>query len=158
LSFRSYSYPPWESREAIIGAMSETARALVEKAIEFFNRDLGEGRNEPGADSRALWAPEPVIVPLRAALEGTEYRGPTAFDDFIADSLDSWSRLRIEPDEYRELDDQRLLVTGDLLGWARETGLETRARLAWLYVIDDGRIAEVRTFVSEQDALGAVRS
>jgi ketosteroid isomerase-like protein len=138
--------------------MSETARALVERSVELFNRDFGHDKSELSPESRALWASEPVIVPLRAALEGTEYRGPTAFADFFADSMESWSRLRLEPAEYRELDDRRILMVGDLTGWARETGLETCARLAWLYVIDDGRIAEVRTFVSEQDALAAVRS
>jgi ketosteroid isomerase-like protein len=132
--------------------VQESAKAIAERATELFNRDLGQG-TAPGPDSRALWATEPVIVPLRAALEGTEYRGPTALDDFIADSLDSWSRLKLEPDEFRELDDQRILVIGGLTAWARETGLEMQARLAWLFVIRDERIAEVRTYPSEQEAL-----
>jgi ketosteroid isomerase-like protein len=126
--------------------------------VELFNRDFDEGKSEPSPDSRALWTDEPVIVPMRAALEKTEYRGSTAFDDFIADSLDSWSRLRLEPDEFRELDDQRILMTGDLTAWARETGLEMQARLAWLFVIRDGRVAEARTFASEVEALAAVHS
>jgi hypothetical protein len=128
---------------------------VVERALELFNRDAGQGK-PPGPESRALWVAEPLIVPLRAALEGTEYRGSTALDDFTADSLESWTRLLLEADEFREIDDERILMTGAIVGWARETGLEMRARVAILLVVREGLIAELRTYASEQEAMAAV--
>jgi hypothetical protein len=128
---------------------------VVERAVELFNRDAGQGKR-PGPDTRALWVPEPLIVPLRAALEGTEYRGSTALDDFIDDSLDSWTRLLLEADELRELDSERILMVGALVGWARQTGLEMRAPVAILFVVREGLIAEARTYASEQEAMAAV--
>jgi len=40
-----------------------------------------------------------VIVPLRAALESTEYSGATALEDFAADTVESWSRLQFEEEK-----------------------------------------------------------
>ena len=133
--------------------MAESAKAVVERAVQLFNRDLGRGTADPGPDTRALWAPEPEIVPLRAELEGIAYTGPTAFDDFIADSLESWTRMEIDAEEIRELDDEHALVIGWLVGRARETGLEMRARVAFLFVVKEGQITVARTYSSERDAL-----
>lgn len=135
--------------------MPESAVDVVQRLAELFNRDLGQGR-EPGDDFRALFTDEPVIVPIRAALEGTEYKGPRAVDEFVAASRESWSGIRVETGEVRVLDDERVLVIGDLVGHGRETGAETRAHVAWLFVVRGGRIAEARTFASEGDALAAV--
>lgn len=136
--------------------MSDSAKEVVKRGIELFNRDFGAGKREVEDDVRALWAPEPVLVPIRAALEGTEYRGPAALDEFLAASMESWTRLRLEPEEIREIDAERVLMIGDLVGWARETGLETRARVGMLFAVRDGRIEEARTYPRVRDALAAV--
>jgi hypothetical protein len=132
----------------------EPARSVAERAVGLFNRDAGQG-NRPRPDARAQWAAEPLIVPLRAALEGTEYRGSTALDDFTDDALESWSRLQLEADEFREIDSERILMIGALVGWARETGLEMRAPVAILLVVREGLIAELHTYASEQEAMAA---
>jgi ketosteroid isomerase-like protein len=134
----------------------ESAKEVTERAVELFNRDMGSGTPDPGPDTRALWAPEPVIVPLRAELEGISYTGPTAFDDFIAESLESWTQMEIDADEFRELDAEHALVIGSLVGRARETGLEMRAPVAFLFVVKEGLITMARTFPSERAALEAL--
>ena len=107
-------------------------------------------------DVRAIWAAEPVIAPFRSLLEKTKYSGPRALDEFAADSMESWRSVRWETPELREIDPERVLMLAELVGVARQTGMETRARLAVLFVVREGRIAECRTYASEQDALSAV--
>ncbi|MGH2981081.1 MAG: nuclear transport factor 2 family protein, partial [Solirubrobacterales bacterium] len=132
----------------------ESAIDVVLRLGELFNRALDQGEDDLD-DLRALFHDEPVIVPIRAALEGTEYTGSQAVDEFIAASRESWSRIRIEPTQARSLDPERVLVVGDLIGTGRETGAETQAHVAWLFVVRDGKIAEARTFTSEDGALMA---
>jgi hypothetical protein len=138
--------------------MPEPAKSATERAVEMFNREFSVANQGFSEEMRDSWVPEPVIVPLRAALEGNEYTGPSALEQFWAETRESWEWLRIEPAEIRELDAKRALVIGDLVGGGRETGAVTRANLAWLFVIEDGKFAEVRTFANLDDALAAARS
>jgi ketosteroid isomerase-like protein len=135
--------------------VSEDAVSVVERAIEIFNREFAAGKTGISAETRSVWVPEPVIVPFRAALEGNEYSGPTALEDFAAETRESWEWVRIEPREFRALDAQRALVVGELNGRGRETGAEASAPIAFLFTMREGRIAEARTFLSEHDALKA---
>ena len=128
---------------------------MAQRAIELFNLEFAAGQTGISDDSRALYASEPVIVPYRAALEGTEYRGPTALDQFVSDTRESWEWVRVENEEIRDLDAERALAVGRLVGRGRETGAEASSPIALLAVIRDGRLAEARTFLSEADALEA---
>jgi ketosteroid isomerase-like protein len=135
--------------------VSEDAVPVAERAIEIFNRGFAAGETGISAETRALWVAEPVIVPFRAALEETEYSGPTALESFAADTRESWEWVRIEPKEIRGLDARRALVVGELNGRGRETGAEVSSPIAFLFTVREGRIAEARTFLSERDALEA---
>jgi ketosteroid isomerase-like protein len=131
---------------------------VAEKAIEIFNREFASGASGVSDEARALYAPEPLIVPFRAALEGTEYSGPNALDQFVAETRESWEWVRVESYEVRELDAGRAIAAGTLVGRGRETGAEASSPIALLAVVRDGRLAEARTFLSEQDALAAVNA
>src|SRR5688572_3360565 len=76
----------------IIRRVSDDAITLARRAVDAFN--------EQGADPAAakptppgIYASEPEIVPIRAALEGITYTGATALDDFWAANRESWARL-----------------------------------------------------------------
>jgi ketosteroid isomerase-like protein len=135
--------------------MPESAEAVAKRAVELFNHEFGAGPTGISDETRALWAPEPLIVPFRAALERNAYGGPTALDDFAAETRESWRWVRIENAEIRELDPRRALIVGDLRGCGRETGAETSAPVALLLIVNQGRITESRTFMSEREALEA---
>jgi ketosteroid isomerase-like protein len=135
--------------------VSEDSVSVAERSVEIFNREFGAGQTGISAEARALYVPEPVIVPFRAALEETEYSGPNALESFVADTRESWEWVRIEPDEVRELDARRALIIGKLIGRGRETGAEASSPIAILLTVRDGRVAEARTFLSERDALKA---
>jgi ketosteroid isomerase-like protein len=142
--------------QAIILAVAESLKAACERAIELFNYEFAAGRTGISDETRALYAPEPVIVPFRAALEGNEYAGPSALEDFGADTRESWTWVQIEPERIRKLDAQRALIVGELRGRGRQTGAETSAPVAFLLVLREGRIAEIRTYLSEDAALSEV--
>ena len=128
---------------------------MAEKAIEIFNREFAAGKSGVSDEARALYAPEPVIVPFRAVLEGTEYSGPDALDQFVAETRESWEWVRVESYEVRELDPDRAIAAGTLVGRGRETGAEASSPIALLAVVRNGRLAEARTFLSEREALEA---
>jgi SnoaL-like domain len=136
------------------------ALALARRAVELFNRDFSEERlreewSGVPDDTGALYVAEPVIVPIRAALEGIEYSGPAALEEFRTASRESWTWLRVDIETMRGLDGGRVLVTGTLTGAGRGSGAETTADITWLIEIEDGRIAAARTYPSEQAALEA---
>jgi len=121
-----------------------------------FNETIGHGDTELSAEGRSLWAEEPLIVPLRAALESTEYRGPTALEDFAADTVESWSRLQFEEEKAVDVDENRVMLVGRLSGTGHDTGAETEMDVALLLEFEDGRLAVFRTFLSEDEAMRAV--
>ena len=136
--------------------MERSAESLAREAIEDFNRLAWAGVIEVDEQARSFWVEEPVIVPFRAALEGNEYRGPTALEDFTAASAEAWERLRVDPVRVEELADGSALVYAEMTTVARETGIETKAPIVLHMVTRGGLIASLRTFLSEADALRAV--
>jgi hypothetical protein len=138
--------------------VGEAELELVRRAMDQFNWEFAEGRSGVSDATRALFVEEPLIVPFRAALEGTQYSGPTALDEYAAGTRVSWAWLRIDAEDLRPLDDEHVLVTGRLRGAGREFGAETQASLALLFEIEGGRVAAARTFTSEREALAAART
>jgi ketosteroid isomerase-like protein len=121
-------------------AMPEENLERARRLVELFNS--GERK-----ELERMMVEEPEIVPLRAALEGTVYRGPDATDQFWAAIDESWETVQMTPEEITE-HDERVLIVGRLLGKARETGMELDAPMAWLMRFEDGRVASIRAYVS----------
>jgi ketosteroid isomerase-like protein len=145
-------------RRAIIVPVPGPNTDLVQRFVELFNRDMADVKGEPpSSEIREVFVEEPVIVPVRAYLEDTEYSGPTALKDFTEASAETWTRVQIESDEIRELDRDRVLLVGTLRGTGRECGAEVMQGCAWLILIRDGKIAEGRTFLSQREALEAAQ-
>jgi ketosteroid isomerase-like protein len=127
--------------------MSRQNVELMSKAFAAFNR----GDVDTLA---ALSADDIEIVPLRAALEGTVYRGSDAPYRFWSEAVDSWSELHIEIKEIHDLGDCAV-AAGILRGRSRETGMELDARLGWVLAFRDGLITQIRTCPGAAEALEA---
>ena len=97
--------------------------------------------------------PEVTMVPVRALLEGGEYRGHEGVRKFLSDMEEDWESRRIEVDEIREVGDG-LLVLGTFAATGR-SGNEVRYPLAWHSVYRDGKLLSLRAY-SDRDA--ALRS
>ena len=122
----------------------ETMRA----AMEAFNQRNGERFD-------ALLTDDAEIVPVRAALEGTVYRGPDAGTQYCAAVDQSWEQLVWEVEEIREGDDW-VLALGHIRGRGRDTGTPLDARAGWVARFRGGSIARFRTYPDRGDALEAV--
>jgi ketosteroid isomerase-like protein len=127
--------------------MSQENVEIARRMSEYFNRGDREA-------FRRLIAPDAEIIPLRAALEGTVYRGPSSASDFWADTDESWETLGFDPDEIRDLGD-RVLLTGRLRGKGRQTGVEVDSRIGLIVSFDRGKVTRFRTYASVAEALEA---
>ena len=98
-----------------------------------------------------MLADDAEIVPLRAALEGTVYRGPDAVDQFWTAIEESWATVQMDVDELSEHGD-RVLAVGRLRGRARETGIELDSPMGWVATFDDGEVVSLRTYPTVAEA------
>jgi ketosteroid isomerase-like protein len=109
------------------------------RALEYFNRADRDALR--GMSARSV-----EIVPLRAALEGTVYRGEDAIDQFWDAVEESWESIQMEADEIVDCGD-RVLIVGRLRGRARDTDVEIDSPMAWVLEIEDGLMTKMRNYV-----------
>jgi ketosteroid isomerase-like protein len=121
---------------------------IVRSAMEAFNRRDAQAF---GAD----FAPDVVIVPVRAAVEGTLYRGPDKAAAYCAAVEESWESLRWDVEEIREGDDW-VLALGHIRGRGRGSGAEFDARAGWVIRFRDGQVTSFHTCPDRAEALGEV--
>ena len=83
------------------------------------------------------------IVPLRAAMEGTSYRGPDAAAQFVGASLEAWDDLGYELEDLRESGDE-VIASGRLWARGRMTGADVDDRVTLVFRFEGDRIAQAR--------------
>jgi ketosteroid isomerase-like protein len=128
--------------------MSEENVEAMRAAMEAFNRRDGEAFG-------SFLATDAEIVPVRAALEGTVYRGPTAASQDCRAVDDRWENLRWEVEEIRDGGDW-VLALGRINGRGRESGAEFNARAGWVARFRDGQVTDFHTYADRDEALEAV--
>jgi len=70
--------------------------------------------------------------------------------------LGAWEKFRIEAEEYRELDDQRVLVLDHFSGRGKASGLELgqmRPAGAWLFHLRGGKVMRMVRYFNRDPAL-----
>jgi ketosteroid isomerase-like protein len=128
--------------------MSQENVEIMRKAIEAFNRRDAEGFG-------ALFVKDAEIIPVRAALEGTVYRGPEAGAQYCAAVDASWENLAWEVEAVRD-DNDWVLALGHIRGRGRGSGADFDAQGAWLAWFHGGRLTRFRTYPERAAALEAV--
>jgi ketosteroid isomerase-like protein len=128
--------------------MSQENVEIVRAAIDAFNR-----RDADCFD--ALLADDAEIFPVRAALEGTVYRGCDAGSQYCAAVEASWEDLRWDVEEVRE-GENWVLALGRIQGRGRGSGAAINARGAWLAHFRGGLVTSFRTYPNRVDGLNAV--
>lgn len=121
----------------------ETMRAMVEA---FNRRDLDA--------LTALFARDAEIVPIRAAVEDTVYRGPHAAAEWCAGVDDSWDELMVEIEEVRDGGD-RVLGLGRVRGRGRESGAAIDVEAASVGHFRDGLITRLHNYSNRAEAVRA---
>jgi ketosteroid isomerase-like protein len=104
----------------------------------------------------ALSSPSVEVVPLRAALEGTAYRGADALARFWSDSTESWEELAVEVESLTESGDDCVVAVGRLRGRGRETGANVDTLVGWVVRFDESkRVTSIVTYPKVEDAFEA---
>ena len=121
---------------------------IVLRGIEAYNAGDLEGMLE-NTD------PEITMVPVRALLEGGEYRGHEGVRKFFNDMEEDWESRRIEVDEIRDAGDDGVLVLGTFAATGR-TGTEVRYPLAWHSRFRDGKLWRLQAYSDRDSAVRAL--
>jgi ketosteroid isomerase-like protein len=113
----------------------------------FADRDLDAAAKvlHPGIEIRG------AIV---GGLEGVVYTGLQGNRQFWADIDTAWTEFRIEPQEFRDLEGQ-VLVLGRVFAQAPGSGIWLDEAAAWIFAFSERKIVRLRSFTSIREALGA---
>ncbi|MBA2504938.1 MAG: nuclear transport factor 2 family protein [Thermoleophilaceae bacterium] len=113
--------------------------------------------NSRDADAAAaMTAPDAVLVPLRASVDATTYRGPNGMREFFAASDVQWEGLHMEVDSEEREGDQVLLI-GRLTARSRDVLAPADNALGLLLDFADGMLVGARSFPDPQEAEEAFR-
>jgi ketosteroid isomerase-like protein len=99
--------------------------------------------------------PDCELVPLRAVLEGTVYRGHDGLRQWLADMKEDWDELRIDYEELRALDGGRVLVLARFHARGRSSGVSLDQPAAWICELAEGKVTRIRFFADADSAMGA---
>ena len=127
--------------------MSGKDLEIIRAGVEALNRGDVDGLAE------AL-DPDVELVPLRAVLDGTVYRGHEGMRRWLADMGEDWSRFELDLQEVRELEGGQVLVraTMRLRG---KSGVALDSSAAWLCELRGGRVSRIQFFADADAALAA---
>jgi ketosteroid isomerase-like protein len=128
--------------------MSQKNVEAMRLAMEAFNRR--------DADSfGTFFADDAEIVPVRAALEGTVYRGPDAAAQYCSAVDESWNNLAWEVEDLRD-GGTWVLALGRIRGEGRGSGVTIDARAGWIARFSDGLVTSFHTYADRREALEAL--
>ena len=133
------------SRKA--GGDSPNARTL-RAALDAFNRRDGECFD-------AFLAEDAQIVPARAAIDGTVYRGSDAATRYCGGVDAIWEGMTFETEEIRDGGDW-VVALGRMRGRARSSGALIDVTAGWVARFRDGRVTSFHTHADRARALEAV--
>jgi ketosteroid isomerase-like protein len=128
--------------------MSQENVEAMRAAMQAFNR-------RDGVSFDALLARDAEIVPVRAAVDGTVFRGLDAASQYCAAVDESWDDLRWEVEEIRD-GGEWVLALGHIRGRGRDTGAAIDTRAGWVARFREARITSFRTYANRAEAIQAV--
>jgi ketosteroid isomerase-like protein len=119
---------------------------LAKEGLEAFNRRDVEGM-------LATLDPEVELVPLRAILQGERYRGYEQFKSYLTGLAEDWDEFTVAPDEFRELDSERVLILGTIHARGRGSGVEVNYPAAWITTVRGGKVVRMHFYNDEAHAI-----
>jgi len=129
---------------------------MSQENVEVFDRALEAFNRRDAASFAVLCADDVEIVPLRAALEATVYRGPNAVATFFAALVEDWTDLGAVEIEAIHDGDDWVLGTGRYRARGRSSGVPVETRLSMVMRFRDGLATSLRTYAEPADALETV--
>jgi ketosteroid isomerase-like protein len=114
------------------------------------------GAWERGDFSSAEWAHPDIEYVFADGPTPGSWTGLTAMVEAFRDRLSTWEDVRVEADEYRELDAERVLVLDHRSGRGKTSGLEIGqlgARGAMLFHVRGDKVAKLVLYFDRENAL-----
>ena len=110
-----------------------------------------------GANDRDFsnWDEDVVVIPPEGWPEGGEIRGLDAWRRQVERLRDSWEDARIEIDEIRPIDDERVLTIFRYVTRGRDGTLAFDTTMGSVFTLRGDRIVRAEYFRSADDALEA---
>jgi ketosteroid isomerase-like protein len=128
--------------------MSEQNVELVRAGFEHF---LATG--EPAWDTLH----EHIEVQDHDIMDGREYRGHADVRRWLfEDWASAWSEYGMEPEEYIDVDDERVIAVFRMKATGRASGVAIERQDAMVYVVRGQQVTRVDYYNSRQQALDAV--
>lgn len=94
------------------------------------------------------------LIPLRAQLEGTTYRGREGARRFWEDLHADWEDLELPVEELRDLGD-RVLTLGRFTARGRASGVDLDVPIGQIWKLRDGEVVWMKAFSDPAEALRA---
>ena len=111
---------------------------------------------ERGDFRSAEWAHPEIEFVIADGPDPTSWTGVAGMVDGFRKFLSTWVEYRIDADEYRELDSDRVLVLVQIFGRGKTSGLElggVQAKGANLFHIRDGKVRRLVNYNDRERAL-----
>jgi ketosteroid isomerase-like protein len=112
--------------------------------------------HERGDYSSVEWAHSDIELVVVDGPSPGRWRGLAAMAESMRDSLSAWQGARTEAEEYRELDDERVLVLTRRSGRGKASGLELEqleTRGATIFHVRDGKVTNYIVYYGRDRAL-----
>src|SRR2546426_1177978 len=110
---------------------------------------------ERGDFGSARWAHPDIELVITEGAEAGSWTGLAAMAQAFRDYLGAWEGFSVEAEEYREVDDERVLVLDRFSGRGKTSGLEIAemsAKGATLFQLADRRVTRIRTSLDRDRA------
>jgi ketosteroid isomerase-like protein len=112
---------------------------------------------ERGDFSSNDWAHADVEFVFSSGPEPGTWSGHSGMAEGYGDWLRAWENFRAEPEEYLELDDERILVLVRNSGRGKISGLEIESRsVANLFHLRDGKVFRITVYLDRDHAFADV--
>jgi ketosteroid isomerase-like protein len=111
---------------------------------------------ERGDFNSAEWAHRDVEFVFAGGPDPGSWTGLTGMAEGMRSWISAWSDFRVEADEYRELDNERILVLCHVIARGKTSGLEigrTRAGQANLFHVRNGKVSRMVIYLDRDHAL-----
>ena len=130
--------------------MSEDDRALLQNAIDAFNR------RDLHALSRLTTDDFEFVPYLTTLIEKSTYSGHMGWVKYFREADTAWKWVRVRLDDVQEVRPHLLRGSGEIAAEGRASGLDVHIPLFWIVEIRDAKLARVHAYASEEEASRAM--
>jgi ketosteroid isomerase-like protein len=108
---------------------------------------------ERGDYSSAEWAHADIEYVLVDGPDPGSVTGVAAMTAVVREALNAWHNYTVEADQFRELDEERVLVLDRRIGRGKASGLDLAQRRAHLFCVRDAKVTKLVNYREVDRAL-----